>query len=149
MGCLGFFMLVLLPLAQAEISAHEGSFHKGQMDKHIQEIYNQLDLTDAQKAQLDANKAQHRAKMDNIRKSMKINKEELRAELMKSQLNMLKISAIHEKTKAILSQMEDEKLDSILAVRNLLTPEQFSKFASMMHQHREKEESLEHHEHGE
>jgi len=32
--------------------------------------------------------------------------------------------------------MEDDKLNSILAVRGILTPDQFTKFVELMHKHR-------------
>ena len=109
-------------------------WHSGQ---RIQEIYNQLNLTDDQKKQLEANKKQHRAKMESIRQEMKADKEALREELMKPQLDMPKVTVLHDQIKALQSQMEDIKLSSILAVRAILTPEQFSKFANLMHKHKQ------------
>ena len=73
-------------------------WHSGQ---RIQEIYSQLNLTDDQKKQLEANKQQHRAKMESARQEMKTNKEALQEELMKPQLDMPKINAIHEQIKAL------------------------------------------------
>jgi N-acetylglutamate synthase/N-acetylornithine aminotransferase len=49
---------------------------------------------------------------------------------------MAKIHAIHNDIKAVQDQMEDIKLDSILAVRTILTTDQFLKFTSLMHKHK-------------
>ena len=68
---------------------------------------------------------------------MKTDKEALKEELMKTSLDMPKITKLHNHLKAALSQMEDDKLSSILAVRTILTPEQFAKFVNLMHKHRQ------------
>ncbi len=120
-GFFGLYILAALPLAQAQ-------------------IYNQLDLTAGQKQALEANKHQHRAQMENARQEMRIYKEEMRQALMAPQLDMPKINQIHGRIKSLQNQMEDDKLNSILAVRAILTPEQFLKFVSLMHKHRQEHE---------
>ncbi len=115
-------------------------FHQQAGGQRIQEIYSQLNLTDGQKKQLESNKQQHRAKMESTRQEMKTNKEALRRELMKSQLDLLKINTIHNQIKSLQDQMEDEKLNSILAVRTILTPDQFLKFVNLMHKHKQEHE---------
>ena len=149
LGTIIVFSFAALPLAQAENPGPDGALPKGHFGQRIQEIYNQLHLTDDQKNKLEANKKQHRAEMESARQSMKTDKEALQAELMKPQLDMSKITALHDQIKDLLSQMEDDKLNSILAVRAILTPEQFTKFASLMHKHKKQEEATEHQEHGE
>jgi len=113
----------------------------------IKEIFNQLGLTDDQKQQLQSNKEKHHTEMDNEREQLKINREALRQELMKPQLDMSKVKAIHHQIKLLLAQTEDTKLNSILAVRTILTQEQFIKFTALMHKFRE--ESPQRHEHDE
>ena len=146
-GFVGLCLIAVLPLAHAEAPGTDGPSLKEHSGQHIQEIYSQLNLTDDQKKQLEANKKQHREKMESARQEVKTNKEALRGELMKLQLNMPKINAIHGRIKVLQSQMEDDKLSSILAVRAILTPEQFSKFGNLMHQHKKEEEASEHKEH--
>jgi Spy/CpxP family protein refolding chaperone len=78
--------------------------------------------------------------MERARQEMKMDKEELKEELMKPQLDMPKIYGLHRQIKVLLSQMEDVKLSSILAVRSILTPEQFSKFVNLMSKHKQEHE---------
>lgn len=138
LGCIGFCIFTALPLVHAQNAPGPGGSNPtGHYKQRIQEIYNQLNLTDDQKKQLEANKKQHRAKMESIRHEIKVNKEALRDELMKPQLDMPKVTVLHERIKALQSQMEDIKLSSILTVRTILTPEQFSKFANLMHKHKQ------------
>jgi protein CpxP len=139
-GVLGVYIFAVLSLAQAQdapgTSGPSEKWHPGQ---RIQEIYNQLNLTDEQKKQLEANKQQHRAQMENARQAIKADKEALRAELMKPQLDMPKVTAIHEEIKALQDKMEDVKLNSILAVRAILTPDQYLKFTSLMQKHKQEQ----------
>jgi periplasmic protein CpxP/Spy len=140
-GFLGAYLLVALSLAQAQNApAAEGSSQKLHFGQRIQEIYDQLNLTDDQKKQLEANKQQHRAKMESARQAMKTSREAFREELMKPQLDMPRINQIHEQIKSLQSQMEDDKLTSILAVRAILSPEQYLKFVSLMQKHKQEHE---------
>lgn len=136
-SCLGVYLFAVLSLAHAQSAPDEDIAVKEHMGQHIQAIYSQLNLTDVQKQQLEANKQEHRSKMENARQAMKTNRQELQEELMKPQLDMPKINAIHGQIKALQAQMEDVKLSSILAVRAILTPEQFSKFVNLMHRHKQ------------
>ena len=137
----GFFvayLFALLSLAQAQnASGADGSSQKWHSGQRIQEIYNQLNLTDVQKKQLEANKEQHRAKIQSTRQEMKTYREALQQELMRPQVDLPRINAIHNQIKSLQSQMEDDRLSSILAVRAILTPEQFLEFVNLMHKHKQ------------
>src|SRR5208283_4151002 len=95
-----------------------------------------LHLTQAQKKQLEDNKNQHRARTKDIREQMKSYRQVFQQELMKPQLDMNKIYELHSRLKALESQMADDRLNSVLAVRSILTPQQFSEFTALMHKHK-------------
>ena len=131
----GFFaaylFAVIFPVpcsANAENPRPDKSFQEEHPGQWTQEIYSQLNLTQAQKKQLEANKQQHRAIMESARREIKADKETLKEELMKPKLDMPKINAVHGQIKALQNQMADSKLNSILAVRAILTPAQFKIF---------------------
>ena len=105
-------------------------------DRMIQGVFSQLGLTDDQKRQLDDNKEQQRIKMDDLRGAMKKTRQEFQMELMKPDLDMTLIDSLHMRIKNILSQMEDQRLSSILTVRAILTREQFLKFVTLTHKHK-------------
>lgn len=63
---------------------------------------------------------------------MRNKRELLREELAKPELDMNKITQIHNDLKAILLKMEDHHLEVILEVRRILTPEQLNKFHQKM-----------------
>jgi Spy/CpxP family protein refolding chaperone len=124
-------MLSIPAVYAQEQSGHE-RMHKGH------EVFKQLNLTDDQKTQLEANKKQRRDQMKTWAEQMKAQREAMRQELMKKDLDMGKVNAIQSQIKTLEAQMTDNRLNSILEVRKILTPEQFNKFISMMEQNRSK-----------
>ena len=105
--------------------------HEGK-EGRSQEIFNELKLSDQQKQQLDDNKAKSRKQMEATLEKMRSFREALNQELMKSALDMNKINEIQVQIKAVQAEMVDGHLQSILEVRKILTPEQFTKFLLMM-----------------
>ena len=101
--------------------------HKG-MDGKRQKLWDQLNLTDEQKKQLEENKAKNKESMKATFEKTKSFREALKAELMKPELDMAKINDIQSQVKSLQSQIVDNRLNSILDVRKILTHEQFEKF---------------------
>jgi Spy/CpxP family protein refolding chaperone len=137
-GCVGLYIFAALSLVQAQNAPGPGGpppgGHPGQ---GIQEIFNQLNLTDDQKNRLEATKHQHRVRMESTRQAMKALRAALHEQLMSTQLDMARVNELHGQIKALLCQTEDDKLHSILAVRSILTPEQFTKFVELMHKRKQ------------
>jgi hypothetical protein len=133
------FMLVFSSAAYAQQPGPDaqGQWRGGQ---RMQEVFGRLGLSQEQKKLLEANKRKYRARMEAARRQIKAARQGLKLELMKPELNVPGIMAIHERIKSIQSQMEDDKLNSILAVRQILNQEQFLKLLEVMRKHREKEE---------
>ncbi|MBF0505127.1 MAG: Spy/CpxP family protein refolding chaperone [Candidatus Omnitrophica bacterium] len=145
----GFFLSVLSTacLVQADNPSQADSLKTA---KHggvgIQEIFSQLNLTEPQKKQLEDNKTKHRNKMKIARQQREAYSKDLQQELMKPQLDMNKINDIHNQLKAQESKIADERLDSILTVRAILTSQQFSEFLSLMNKHKLEHAKAEGHE---
>ncbi len=120
-----------------DLSAQAAQWKEKRKEK-MQKIFNELDLTEEQKAKLKENKAKHRKQRKAAFEKMKSHKETLKQELLKTDLNMKRVRKIQGELKASQAQMADDRLDSILEVRQILTPEQFAKFTALMEQHRAK-----------
>ena len=127
------------PAAQANDKSNVASDHshffrkRGEdMWKKIQEIYNQLDLTEDQRKLLEDNKSQSREQMKTSFGKKRSLRESLRQELMKPNLDMNKINDLQSQLKTNHSEMTDHRLNSILEVRKILSPEQFAKFLSLL-----------------
>lgn len=125
------------PVMAEEIPAVENSGQRSRswneaMEKKIQEIHNQLNLTDGQKKLLDENKTRDKQMRKARWEKVRFVRDSLNKELMKPDLNMAKIQEIHAQYKVLQAKMADERLESMLSVRKILTPEQFEKFIKLL-----------------
>jgi Spy/CpxP family protein refolding chaperone len=100
------------------------------------EFFKELGITDEQKKALEAHKDQHRQEMKDLGKAMRDQMAQMRQELQKETLDMGKINQIESDLKATQAKMLDHRLQGILEVRKILTPEQFKKFSEKMEEHR-------------
>ena len=116
----------------------EGKAQDGKMEAGRQELYKDLNLSDAQKKLLGENKRKHREEMKSLFSQMKEKREAIRRELQKNELSIGKIAQINNELKILDAQMLDHKLEGILEVRKILTPEQFRKFMTKMSQRQER-----------
>ena len=136
-GLVGACLFLAMPVAKAQNApagqADSPKEHAG--GGRIQGIFKQLNLTDDQKQKLEVNKQQVRSQMERIRKAIKEARQQLQSQLMSPTMDMAKVQEAHGQIKALQAQMEDDRLNSILAVRGILTPDQFLKFTALMRQH--------------
>jgi len=117
-----------IPLAQQK----EAIMKK--MDAKRQEIYNDLGLTDEQRKLLEENENKHREQTKALFTQLRQKMNSLRQELEKSELNMQAIYQTNNELKQLQAQMLDNRLERILEVRKILTPEQFKKFEDKMNE---------------
>lgn len=110
---------------------------KERIEARKQEIFRELNLTDEQKQKLEENRKTHRDDAKDLFKNMKELRTAMRQELEKESLDMARINQIQSQIKDANEQMMDNRLQGILEVRGVLTPEQFKKFSAKMHEHRE------------
>jgi len=100
-------------------------------DKRMEVIAEKLELTDKQKETLKAHKLEMREDMVAHRKKMREISDKFKAELEKSKPNR---KALHSLIRAMNEErvkMEIKRMDSLLELRSLLTPEQVEKFKEM------------------
>ena len=102
-------------------------------------IYKDLKLTKEQKKLLEENRKAHREKAKASFETMKTSKAELNQALMQKDLDMNKINQIQSQIKAFQAEMVDNRLNSVLEIRKILTPEQFSQFISSTEKHEKRE----------
>lgn len=102
------------------------------MEAMIQEVYNQLDLSDDQRAKLEQAKAKHESSRQEILTRLRANMKAMTEELKKTDYDQEKIRGLNEESKTLRDQMSDERLEGIFEVREILTPEQFARFSELM-----------------
>ncbi len=119
-----------------------GHGHAGKGDWKGEEwegkIYKDLKLTEGQKKLLEENKKACREKAKASFEKMKALKAELNQALMQKDLDMDKINQIQSQVKAIHAEMVDDRLNSTLEIKKILTPEQFTQFISSAKKHKNK-----------
>lgn len=125
--CAGSFLPVY-----AQEGAPDKKEWKERMEAKKQELFKELNLTDAQKQQLDENRKKSQESSKALRQSIREKMELIRKELEKDTLDMARINQIQAEIKDAHAKIIDNRLQGILQVRGILTPEQFKKFSSHM-----------------
>ena len=101
------------------------------------DIFKDLNLTDQQKKMLEENKAKHKEDMKAALDAIKQTRAAMRQELQKEKLDMAKVGQINDELKKLEAQMIDRRLESVLEVRKILSPQQFQKFMTKMEERKE------------
>lgn len=132
-------MFLTMPMAHAKMDNVRGSRAGGErIEKQIEAMFEQLNLSEEQKKLIEANKLQNKAAKKQIWEAKRANMQAMGEELKKADLDMAKLTSLHEAQKKLGIQMADQRFNSILEVRKILTKEQFVKFAEMMEKKRER-----------
>ena len=144
MWMVAFLMITAMafsaPVLYADQACDNGAQHdKAGAWKHDGKkgVFKDLNLTEEQKKLLEDNKAKNRSEMKAAFDEMKKKRDEMRQELQKEKLDMGKVTQITNDIKKLESEMSDRRLQSILEVRRILSPEQFKKFMSKMEERKE------------
>ncbi|MFH1594028.1 MAG: Spy/CpxP family protein refolding chaperone [Candidatus Omnitrophota bacterium] len=93
-------------------------------------IIKKLGLTTEQSAAIESHKTDHRAKMQEAKEALKTKKRELHNELEKPDMDEAKVNTLAAEVKALSGQQIDLSVRGILAMKAILTPEQFAKLQS-------------------
>ncbi|HZX49463.1 MAG TPA: Spy/CpxP family protein refolding chaperone [Nitrospirota bacterium] len=109
----------------------EGDSNRVRWEQNISRMYKKLNLTPGQDKQLKDHRNRHRSQMETLYKEIKVKREQLGEELQKTEFDMSKVQQVHDELKSLKAGMEDNRLEGILEVRKILTPEQFSKFMKL------------------
>lgn len=122
-------------------SHQDGGWHHEGKEKMLAKI---LNLTDDQVKQLkDLHQKQSEA-MKSAFKQIKSNREAFEAEIVKASPDMNKITDLQNQLKTAQTQMADDNLNSLLAVKKVLTPEQFAGYMAL----KKAKKMMMHHRHG-
>lgn len=94
----------------------------------IESIMQELNLTPQQKAQIESQRNEQREQNKQLRTLLSEKRKELKQELEKAVSDRAQIERIAEELKEIQSQRLDQRINSILKMKEILTPEQYEKF---------------------
>jgi len=134
----GVFLSVLMLSSPLYAEPGDGKMHddeKGWEEK-VNKMYEKLGLSEEQRNQLKAQKESHRDEMKGTREQLQTKHQEFQAEIQKADFDAGKLKAINNDIKSLHNKIADYRLESILKVREILTPEQFAKFMQMKEEHK-------------
>jgi len=121
--------LVFSGTANAKMSEEEtGQPNK---DKRSQ-VIKQLNLTPQQEAQIKQLQMLNRQKAKELFLRLKEKRKELANELDKEHSNPIKIRALIAELKDIQGSLIEQRVDGVLKMKELLTPEQYQKFSETL-----------------
>jgi Spy/CpxP family protein refolding chaperone len=110
-------------------SWHQGEgWHHGQKDHMMAKI---LNLSGDQVKQLKDLRQKQKETMKSTFEQIKSNREAFNAEIVKAAPDMNKINDLQNQLKTIQGKMIDNRLNSVLAIKKIMTPEQFAGFAAL------------------
>lgn len=120
-------LCALLMSAEVRAVPPEGG-PKWDREAGMERILKKMDLSPEQKEKLKAHRKAHREEARKLREEARQKREELRQELENPDMSMERVKAVHSQLKGIQGRMADQRLNGILAVRQILTPAQFKRF---------------------
>lgn len=130
---------VMMVFSVASATAGEGWGGKkgeAEMKKHFDKMSEELGLTGEQKATLEKHRAEMRPKMDALREKERATREQLKAELEKATPDKATLDAIVQELKDLAGEKVQLRIDGMLTMKKVLTPEQSAKMKSVMEEKR-------------
>ena len=100
-------------------------------DEYRGRMARELSLTQEQQVKLEANRKAQRQEIDKLLTAIKEKQAKLGEELNKPGATRASIQALANEIKSLQAKLTDSRINSILAVKKILTPEQFNKFGQM------------------
>lgn len=125
-------VLVLLALIGG-LAMADGTGWGSQRDRDEMrgKLKTELGLTNEQEKKLETHRIDQRAEMEKLMLVVKEKRDELKTVLENPKMNHHAVERINDELKTAQNDMADKRLEGILYVREVLTPEQFKKFLSL------------------
>jgi len=114
----------------------EGKFHQ-KREEMMKKMTADLGLTEAQQKQIEDQHASMKQRQEEIFKGIETKRNELRAELDKPELDRARIDQLTNELSALSAQKVKTRVEGILEIRTILTPEQFKALHQKMEEKRE------------
>ena len=133
----GLTVAVAVLMVVAATNAWAGEGWKGEKSEeeraaHFEKMTKELGLTADQKAALTKQRESYGASTKALREKMKATRTQLKEELDKPTPDKAKINAIIAQKKELVGQQMQLKVDKVLAMKQILTPEQYAKMKTKM-----------------
>ncbi|MCA9403921.1 MAG: periplasmic heavy metal sensor [Candidatus Omnitrophica bacterium] len=101
---------------------------KARMEEKIEQMHAELGLSQEQQEKLKAHRDAKMEKRQDFRENMRNKRRALREELQKPDFDRQRVKGLHEDIKKLMNESADQRLEDIMYVREILTPEQYKAF---------------------
>ena len=125
------FLAVGLAHAQPQGTAKE------KFSQKKEQMFKELNLTPEQQKKLDENREVQRLEMEKLHNALKEKQAKLQEELKNSAVSKATLEPLVNEIKSLQAKLIDNRVNGILAVKEILTPEQFAKFQQMHEKNKE------------
>jgi len=131
--------LYAMPFGEEGHERHEEFEAKHQ--KMMKQVLSEIGISDEQLAQIEAQRESQKENQKALRAKMKEIREALREELDKPETDRAHVDALIDEMNGIITQKIKARVESVLSLKEILTPEQFAqlrdKKEKMFKEHRE------------
>lgn len=105
-------------------------------EAHFTKMAEELALTPEQKATLEKDRNEFMAKAKDLREKIRAARTSLKSELNKAVTDMAKVNSLVVDLKNLIGQQIQYRIDKVMGMKKILTPEQFSKMKDKMEKHK-------------
>ncbi len=123
--------LAVVFLATSTVYAQMPGHRQKPADESRGRMARELNLTQEQQVKLETNRKAQRQEVDKLLTAINEKQAKLGEELKKPGVTRASIQPLANETKSLQAQLIDSRINGILAVKQILTPEQFDKFGQM------------------
>lgn len=99
--------------------------------KQMREIYQQLELTEKQKRDLEDNRKQHHRQIQVLIERIDALKKMINTEFVKSDFDENKIEEWQAELSSLRQKLSQKRLDAIMSIRRIMTPRQYELFQKL------------------
>ncbi len=117
-------------------SGEEGDGRKGGRGGGFKEMFDKLDLTPEQQEQMKENRQSNREQMKATKDALSAERQALKQELQKPEIDKAAVDRTVSSIKELQGKMIDQRVEGFLAMKAILTPEQFQKLGEMKESHK-------------
>ncbi len=128
------FLLSSTLYAEHGYSDKKGIECNSEGDK-FESLREELGITPEQKARLSEQRKEFKAKNKKLVKELRSKRKELKAELEKQHMNRARVNRIVKDIKNLTGEKLQNRVDKIVSMKNIFTPEQFEKLKNKMEKH--------------
>ena len=123
--------LAVVFLATSTVYAQMPGHRQKPTDEYRGRMAKELNLTQEQQVKLEANRKAQRQEVDKLLTAINEKQAKLGEELKKPGVTRASVQRLTNEIKTLQAQLIDSRINGILAVKQILSPEQFTRFGQM------------------